>query len=86
MKLVIGASGFVGSHVTRHLVEGGEDVRVMLRKTSSTKGIDDLDVERHYGDIFDDDALIEDAARAMILATDHGRVGDRYIISDRFMS
>ena len=29
----------------------------MLRKTSSTKGIDDLDVERHYGDIFDDDAL-----------------------------
>ncbi len=47
MKLVIGASGFVGSHVTRQLVEGGEDVRVMLRKTSSTKGIDDLDVERH---------------------------------------
>ena len=42
MKLVIGASGFVGSHVTRQLVEGGEDVRVMLRKTSSTKGIDDL--------------------------------------------
>ena len=57
MKLVIGASGFVGSHVTRQLVEGGEDVRVMLRKTISTKGIDDLDVERHYGDIFDDDAL-----------------------------
>ncbi len=57
MKLVIGASGFVGSHVTRHLVEAGESVRAMLRKTSSTKGIDDLDVERHYGDIFDDDAL-----------------------------
>ena len=45
-KLVIGASGFVGSHVTRQLVENGEDVRVMLRRTSSTKGIDDLDVER----------------------------------------
>lgn len=29
----------------------------MLRKTSSTKAIDDLDVERHYGDVFDDDAL-----------------------------
>ena len=48
---------FVGSHVTRQLVEGGEDVRVMLRKTSSTKGIDELNVEHHYGDIFDDDAL-----------------------------
>ena len=29
----------------------------MLRRTSSTKGIDDLDVERCYGDVFDDGAL-----------------------------
>jgi nucleoside-diphosphate-sugar epimerase len=56
-KLVIGASGFLGSHVTRQLVATGADVRVMLRRTSSTKGIDDLDVERCYGDILDDDAL-----------------------------
>ncbi|ORA12032.1 NAD-dependent epimerase/dehydratase family protein [Mycobacterium asiaticum] len=56
-KLVIGASGFVGSHVTRQLVAAGEDVRVMIRKTSATKGFDDLPVERCYGDIFDDAAL-----------------------------
>lgn len=56
-KLVIGASGFLGSHVTRQLVAEGADVRVMLRRTSSTKGIDDLDVERCYGDVFDDAAL-----------------------------
>lgn len=56
-KLVIGASGFLGSHVTRQLVAAGEDVRVMLRHTSSTAGIDDLDVERCYGDVFDDAAL-----------------------------
>lgn len=56
-KLVIGASGFVGSNVTRKLVERGHEVRVMIRKTSSTKGIDDLDVEKLYGDIFDDDTL-----------------------------
>nr|WP_221220399.1 NAD-dependent epimerase/dehydratase family protein [Mycolicibacterium sp. BK634] len=56
-QLVIGASGFLGSHVTRQLVASGADVRVMVRKTSSTKGFDDLDVERHYGDIFDDEAL-----------------------------
>jgi dihydroflavonol-4-reductase len=56
-KLVIGASGFLGSHVTRQLVDAGADVRVMLRRTSSTKAIDDLDVERCYGDVFDDDAL-----------------------------
>jgi dihydroflavonol-4-reductase len=56
-KLVIGASGFVGSHVVRQLVERGDDVRVLLRRTSSTQGIDDLHVERQYGDIVDDAAL-----------------------------
>ncbi|MDP7725495.1 NAD-dependent epimerase/dehydratase family protein [Mycobacterium sp. TY814] len=56
-KLVIGASGFLGSHVTRQLVQAGEDVRVMVRKTSSTKGFDDLDVQRCHGDVFDDAAL-----------------------------
>ena len=56
-KLVIGASGFLGSHVTRQLVAAGADVRVMVRRTSSTTGIDDLGVERCYGDVFDDAAL-----------------------------
>src|ERR1700722_6199565 len=51
--LVMGASGNVGACVARHLVAGGADVRVMLRKSSSTKGIDGLDVERRYGDLFD---------------------------------
>ena len=55
--LVMGASGFVGSHVTRKLVERGDDVRVYLRKSSKTMGIDDLDVERCYGDLYDEDAL-----------------------------
>ncbi|MCV7066771.1 NAD-dependent epimerase/dehydratase family protein [Mycolicibacterium farcinogenes] len=56
-KLVIGASGFLGSHVARRLVERGEDVRVLIRSTSSTRGIDDLDVERVHGDIFDADSV-----------------------------
>src|SRR6185312_9499143 len=55
--LVMGASGFVGSHVTRKLVERGDDVRVYLRESSSTVAIDDLDVERSYGDLHDVDAM-----------------------------
>jgi nucleoside-diphosphate-sugar epimerase len=55
--LVMGASGFVGSHVTRKLAERGDDVRVYLRKSSSTVAIDDLDVERCYGDLGDEEAL-----------------------------
>lgn len=56
-KLVMGASGFVGSHVTRQLVERGDQVRVWIRGSSSTVGFDDLDVERHHGDLDDVDAL-----------------------------
>lgn len=55
--LVMGASGNVGACVTRQLVERGDDVRVLLRRSSSTKGIDGVEVERCYGDIFDTDAV-----------------------------
>lgn len=57
--LVIGANGYLGSHVTRQLVADGQDVRVMVRPTASTIGIDDLSVTRFLGDIWDDDALRE---------------------------
>ncbi|WP_310778521.1 NAD-dependent epimerase/dehydratase family protein [Mycobacterium sp. Z3061] len=52
-KLVIGANGFLGSHVTRLLVEDGHDVRAMVRPTANTRAIDDLPVTRFHGDIFD---------------------------------
>lgn len=56
-KLVIGANGFLGSHVTRQLVAAGHDVRVMVRDGANTEGIDDLTVERFIGDIWDNDTL-----------------------------
>ncbi len=54
---MLGASGNVGAAVVRRLVADGDDVRVLLRRSSSTKGIDGLDVERRYGDIFDTAAV-----------------------------
>ena len=49
--LVIGANGYLGSHVTRQLVGDGRDVRVMVRDGANTIGIDDLSVTRFVGDI-----------------------------------
>lgn len=56
-KLVIGANGYLGSHVTRQLVDDGNSVRIMVRENASTIGIDDLSTERFIGDIWDDDTL-----------------------------
>jgi dihydroflavonol-4-reductase len=58
-KLVIGANGFLGSHVTRLLVENGEEVRVMVRPTANTRSIDGLQLTRFEGDVFDTDTLRE---------------------------
>ena len=52
-KLVIGANGFLGSHVTRQLVAAGADVHAMVRPTANTRSIDDLEVTRFHGDVFD---------------------------------
>lgn len=57
--LVIGANGYLGSHVTRQLVDSGRDVRVMVRDGATTIGIDDLKVTRYVGDIWNDDVLRE---------------------------
>lgn len=55
--LVCGASGFVGSHTARLLVERGRDVRVLLRRTSSTGAIENLPVEVFLGDVLDPPSL-----------------------------
>jgi dihydroflavonol-4-reductase len=61
-QLVMGASGFLGSHVTRQLVERGDDVRVWTRPSSSTTPFDGLPVEHLRGEL-DDDAALRDAMR-----------------------
>lgn len=58
-KLVIGANGFLGSHVTRLLVADGAEVRAMVRPNANTRAIDDLALTRFHGDVFDTDSLRE---------------------------
>ena len=44
--LVTGATGFVGSHVARALVERGDDVRVTVRAGSPSEPLEGVDAER----------------------------------------
>ncbi|MDT0509772.1 NAD-dependent epimerase/dehydratase family protein [Novosphingobium sp. MMS21-SN21R] len=55
--LVAGASGFVGSHIARLLVERGRKVRVLLRKTSSVAALEGLTVDIVHGDVLDPASL-----------------------------
>lgn len=60
--LVTGASGFTGSHLVSALLERGDRVVALVRKTSDLSRLDVDRVELVYGDVTDRDAL----AKAMI--------------------
>ncbi|MGQ9683464.1 MAG: hopanoid-associated sugar epimerase [Anaerolineae bacterium] len=55
--LVTGATGFIGSHVTRALLRRGYDVRVLVRQGCDERNIATLDVERAWGDLCDRPSL-----------------------------
>jgi dihydroflavonol-4-reductase len=55
--LVMGASGFLGSHVVKALAAQRRDVRIFTRASSDTSAIDHLDVERAVGDVCDAGSL-----------------------------
>jgi dihydroflavonol-4-reductase len=55
--LVTGAAGFLGSHVARQLVGRGDEVRVLLRPSSTNRAIADLSLEYVTGDLRDPASL-----------------------------
>ncbi len=70
--LVTGATGFIGWHVARRLIERGHKVRALVRRGSK---VHDLDVEPIEGDLRDPASLQRAAAAAHDLAD--GRRGVR---------
>jgi dihydroflavonol-4-reductase len=62
--LVTGANGFVGSHLTRALLQLGDQVRILVRPQSDLRAVQGLPVEIVYGDLRDPGSL-EAAVRGM---------------------
>lgn len=60
--LVTGATGIVGAHVVRALLEGGHAVRVLVRPGSDRRSLAELDVDTCEGNVLDT-ASIERAAQ-----------------------
>jgi len=55
--LVIGATGIIGNHVVRSLLEQGIEVRAFSRGTTSLENLEGLDVEWFKGDLYDGHSL-----------------------------
>ena len=54
---IMGATGFVGSHVTRQLREAGHEVVVVVRNPAKAQSLVDLDVTVHQGDVTDKESM-----------------------------
>jgi nucleoside-diphosphate-sugar epimerase len=76
--LVTGASGFIGKHLVRTLVEQGRNVRCLVRETSNTQYLDDLGVELYYGDLLDKDSLKDTAKDVNIVYHLAGLIHSKY--------
>src|SRR5204863_4442608 len=57
LVFVTGATGFLGSHVARALIEHGADLRLLVRASSNTKNIADLKADLVTGDLRDPASL-----------------------------
>lgn len=54
---VTGATGFIGASIVRELLNGGREVRVLVRSNSDLANLAGLDVERVTGDLCDEGSL-----------------------------
>src|SRR2546421_1521980 len=54
---VTGATGFVGSHVTRQLIKAGHEVVVVVRNPAKAKDLAELGVAIHQGDVTEKESM-----------------------------
>ena len=74
--LVTGATGMLGIQICSKLVEQGHTVRALVRRTSDTKPIDVLGVEKVLGDVRDIESLRQAVSGADVVFHCAARLGE----------
>src|ERR1700755_3014743 len=75
--VVTGATGFLGSHVTKQLCERGDDVRIVYRDPDRLVRLKGCDYRRTKGDVLDFAAMRRACKGAEVLFHTVGFVGSR---------
>ena len=72
--LVTGATGFIGKHLVKQLVDLGVEVTCLIRATSNRLPLDPFEPRYVFGDLANDDA-IKRAIKSMIALSDEEMAG-----------
>ena len=76
MNLVTGATGLLGSHIAERLIQDGQQVRALVRKTSDTSFLKNLGVETFVGDLTDPDSCLAACQGIDVVYHAAAQVGD----------
>ncbi len=77
-NLVTGATGFVGSHIAERLLQEGEEVVALVRKTSNTAFLSGIGAKFAYGDINDLES-VKTAMRGIDVVYHSAALADEWI-------
>jgi dihydroflavonol-4-reductase len=93
--LVTGGAGFIGTHLVRALAERGDDLRLMVRETTRTEHLADVDCQLVKGDVTDRravrramrgvDRVFHAAGRTSLRAADRDAVLDTNVRGTRIV-
>ena len=80
--LVVGGTGFIGSHIVRDLLSRGIEVRVLVRKKNALGRLPDQGIEFKYGNILDGHSIKEHTKDVDLVFSAFGVLG-QWGIPDR---
>ena len=85
MILITGGTGFIGSHLVDALISKGEDVRLLVRKTTNVEEFENSNIDIFHGDITDKNTLKKITKDVDIIYHLAGKVGEWGALDSEFI-